>query len=102
MLDRMTIRATQPQLSQFSGVADVVRVAGLQTDPKQAKLKQSADYQALLKDPRFASMLDSPAMKKALGGGDTRALLQNNQVLQLLQDELAMDRISRISQLSDH
>jgi len=90
------------EMSQFSGVADVVRVAGLKSDPKTAaKLKASPDYQALLKDPRFAAMLESPAMKKALGGGDTRPLLQNNQVLQLLQDQLAMQRISRIAELSE-
>ncbi len=90
------------EMSQFSGITDVVRVAGLQADPKTAaKLKQSSDFQALLKDPRFTAMLATPAMKKALGGGDTRALLQNNQVLQLMQDPVAMRRISRIAELSE-
>lgn len=90
------------EMSQFSGISDVVRVAGLQTDPKKsAKLKASPDFQALIKDPRFASMLETKEMKKALGGGDTRPLLQNNNVLQLLQDPLAMKRISRIAELSE-
>jgi membrane protein required for colicin V production len=90
------------EMSQFSGVSDAVRVAGLRTDPKTgAKLKANTDFQALLKDPRFAAMLDSAAMKKALGSGDTRALLQNDQVLELLQDPLAMKRMSRIAELSE-
>ncbi len=91
------------EMSQFSGVADVVRVAGLQADPKKnAQLKGSPDFQALIKDPRFAALLDTPAMKKALSGGDTRSLLQNNEVLKLLQDPLQMKRIERISELSEH
>ncbi len=90
------------EMSQFSGVTDVVRAAGVQSDPKKAaKLKENPDFQALLKDPRFKQMLDTPAMKSALGGGDTRALLQNNRVLELLQDPLAMQRISRIAELGD-
>lgn len=91
------------EMSQFSGVNDLVRVANLQNDPKNAaKLKGSPDFQALLKDPRFAAALETPALKKALGGGDTRALLQNNQLLELMQDPLAMKRISRIAELSEH
>ncbi len=90
------------EMSQFSGVADVVRVAQLQNDPKKTSaLKANVDFQALIKDPRFASMLGTPALKKATGGGDTRALLQNNNVLELLQDPLAMKRISRIAELSE-
>ena len=79
-----------------------MRVVNLQTDPKSAgKVKDSADYQALLKDPRFTAALENPALKKALGGGDTRPMLSNNQLLELLQDPLAMQRISRIAELSD-
>jgi membrane protein required for colicin V production len=90
------------EMSQFSGVSDVVRAASVQSDPKRASsLKDNPDFLALLKDPRFKSMLDTPAMKSALGGGDTRALLQNNRVLELLQDPLAMQRISRIAELGD-
>ncbi len=90
------------EMSQFAGVTDVVRVARVQADPKKAtRLKESSDFQALMKDARFTSMLDTAAMKKALGGGDTRPLLQNNGVLQLLQDPLAMKRITRIAELSE-
>ncbi len=90
------------EMSQFSGVNDLVRVASLQKDPKTAgKVKESADYQALLKDPRFAAALENPALKKALGGGDTRPMLQSNQLLELMQDPLAMQRISRIAELSE-
>jgi membrane protein required for colicin V production len=90
------------EMSQFAGVTDVVRVAGMQADPKKgSKLKGNPDFQALLKDSRFAAALDTPAMKKALGGGDTRALLKNDGLLELLQDPLAMQRISRIAELSD-
>ena len=90
------------ELSQFSGIKDVISVARLQNDPKKAKaFKDSNDFQALLKDPRFLSLMNTPEMKKAVGGGDTRALLDNNQLLALLQDPHAMRRISRIAQLSD-
>ncbi len=91
------------EMSQFSGVADVVRVANLQADPKKSgTLKGNPDYQALLKDPRFGAVFDTPAMRKAFGNGDTRALLQNNEVVKLLHDELAMQRISRIAELSEN
>ena len=104
--DSLTFRLARKynlfEMSQFSGLSDVIRVAGLRNDPKTAaKLKESADFQALLKDPRFAAMLDTPAMKRALGGGDTRPLLQHNQMLQLLQDSTAMQRISRFAELSE-
>jgi membrane protein required for colicin V production len=90
------------ELSQFSGVEDVLRVARLQADSKkQPKLKENLDFQVVAKDPRFLAVLDSPELKRVLGGGDTRSLLQNNQLLQLLQDPLAMKRISRIVQSSD-
>lgn len=90
------------EMSQFSGVNDLVRVVNLQKDPKtSAKLKESADFQALMKDPRFAAALENPAVKRVLGGGDTRPLLSNNQLLELLQDPLAMQRISRIAELSE-
>lgn len=88
------------ELSQFSGVKDVLRVARLQSDPKkQARLKGDLDFQALQRDPRFTSLLATPELKKALGSDDSRALLQNNQLLQLLQDPTAMRRISRIAEL---
>lgn len=90
------------EMSQFNGIADVVRVVSLQNDPKTAaKIKQNPDYLALIKDPRFAAVLEAPGLKKATNGGDTRALLQNNNILELLQDELAMKRISRIAELSE-
>jgi membrane protein required for colicin V production len=88
------------ELSQFSGIKDVIAVAKLQADPKrQARFKDNDDFQRLTKDPRFLSLVGSPDVKKALASGDTRGLLGNNGVLELLQDPTAMRRISRIADL---
>ena len=88
------------ELSQFSGIKDVLRVARIQADPKrQGKFKDNDDFQRLAKDPRFLSLLSSPEFKKAVGNGDTRSLLGNNGVLELLQDPTAMRRVSRIADL---
>jgi membrane protein required for colicin V production len=88
------------ELSQFSGVKDVLAVAKLQADPKRAgKLKDNEDFQRLAKDPRFTALLGSPALKEALSTGDTRSLLGNNGVLELIQDPTQMHRISRIAEL---
>jgi uncharacterized membrane protein required for colicin V production len=54
----------------------------LAADPKLA--------QTLLKDPALRSLLDNPALKKALKAGETSALLENPQLKKILEDpELA-------------
>ncbi len=88
------------ELSQFSGIKDVISVAKLQSDPKKlGRFKDNEDFQKLARDPRFVSLLGNGDFKRALATGDTRGILGNNGVLELLQDPTAMRRISRIADL---
>lgn len=85
---------------QFSGAHDLMRVAQLSKDPKaQQRLKDSADFAALSKDPRFGRVLNTAAMQRALETGDIRGLIGNNEVIELIQDPTAARRLERLGGL---
>jgi membrane protein required for colicin V production len=75
------------EMTQFSHVGNLVRVAKASSDPKKAeRLQEDPAYKALRKDPRFQRLLQDEKLKQALARGDTAALLRNDLVLQLIQD----------------
>lgn len=75
------------EMTQFSHVGNLVRVARASTDPEKAsRLQDDPAYKALRKDPRFQRLLKDEKLKAALARGDTAALLRNDLVLQLIQD----------------
>ncbi|MBZ4415636.1 CvpA family protein [Myxococcus sp. RHSTA-1-4] len=75
------------EMTQFSQVGNLVRVANAAADPeKAARLQDDPAYKALRKDPRFQRLLQDQKLKQALARGDTAALLRNDLVLQLIQD----------------
>ncbi|MBU8900528.1 CvpA family protein [Corallococcus sp. H22C18031201] len=75
------------ELTQFAPLADLVRVAQASTDPQRAaKLQDDPAFKALRKDPRFQRALQDKELRDALARGDTRALLRNDLILQLIQD----------------
>ena len=51
-----------------------------------SKSKDTDEYSALRKDPRFRRAVDDDAVRKALESGDYRALMQNADIVKLLQD----------------
>jgi membrane protein required for colicin V production len=51
-----------------------------------AKSKDSAQYTALRKDPRFRRAVDDDVVQKALESGDYRALMQNTDIVKMLSD----------------
>lgn len=69
-------------------------------DPAQAKkLAEDPDFQALKKNPRFAALLSQQSgWERALGTGDTRALLKDDGWMQLIQDSDAMKKVERLAQ----
>ncbi len=86
------------ELQQFGGVHDLIRAVKAAHDPSvTSKYKDDPDFVVLQRDPRWRALLTSEPLKKALESGDVRALLGNNQVVELLQDSRAMDRIERIA-----
>ncbi|MFP2910190.1 CvpA family protein [Pyxidicoccus sp. 3LFB2] len=75
------------EMTQFSQVGNLVRVAKASGDPEAAgRLQDDPAYKALRKDPRFQRLLQDEKLKQALARGDTAALLRNDLVLQLIQD----------------
>ncbi len=87
---------------QFSGAKDLALAAKVATDPKAAaKLKEDPDFAALMKDPRFRQLLQGDAWKKALETGDVRALMQNNQLVELIQDPKMNHRLERLAAQAD-
>lgn len=87
---------------QFSGAKDLALAAKLASDPKAAqKLKDDPDYAALMKDPRFRQVLQGDAWKKALESGDVRALMQNNQLVELSQDPRMSRHLERLAAQAD-
>lgn len=90
------------ELVQFSGAKDLALAARLASDPKQAeKLKSDPDYAALMKDERFRQVLQGDAWKKALESGDVRALMQNNQLVELIHDPKMGRRLERLAAMSE-
>ncbi len=85
---------------QFSGASDLAKVAQLAKDPKALqRLKDNGDFTALSKDPRFARVINAGALQKALETGDVRALINNNDVVELIHDRTAAQRLERLTQL---
>lgn len=83
---------------QFSGGKDLLAAAKLARDPKAAPtLKDDPDYQALLKDARFRQLVQGDAFKKALESGDVRALMQNNQLVELIHDAKLGRHLERLA-----
>ncbi len=75
------------EMTQFSQVGNLVRVANAASDPEKAsRLQDDPAYKALRKDPRFQQLLKDKQVQQALARGDTVALLRNDLVLQLIQD----------------
>ncbi len=87
---------------QFSGAKDLALAAKVATDPKAAaRLKEDPDFAALMKDSRFRQALQGDAWKKALETGDVRALMQNNQLVELIQDPKMNHRLERLAAQAD-
>ena len=75
------------EMTQFSQVGNLVRVAKASSNPEKAsRLQEDPAYKALRKDARFQRLLQDEKLKQALARGDTSALLRNDLVLQLIQD----------------
>lgn len=86
------------ELQQFGGVHDLIKAVKVAHDPAiSSKYKDDPDFVVLQRDPRWKALLASEPLKKALESADVRALLANNQVVELLQDSRAMDRVERIA-----
>ena len=87
---------------QFSGAKDLALAAKVATDPKAAaRLKEDPDFAALMKDSRFRQALQGDAWKKALETGDVRALMQNNQLVELISDPKMNHRLERLAAQAD-
>lgn len=83
---------------QFSGAHHLLTVARLTKDTKrQQRLKDNADWAALLKDSRFTKALNTEAMAEALETGSIRGLLFSNEVVELIQDPQASRRLERLA-----
>ena len=83
------------ELTQFRAVKDLQRVGKAMNTPVEAqRMRANSDYQALLKDPRFRQILDTPVLRHALQMQDPLTLLRNNNVLQLIQDATAAGRLN--------
>lgn len=82
---------------QFSAGKDLVLAAKLASNPtKASKLQGNADFEALMKDPRFKNLITSPVYKRAIESEDARALMQNEALLELVRDPHQNHRMERI------
>jgi membrane protein required for colicin V production len=90
------------EMTQFSQVGNLVRVAKASTDPEMAsRLQEDPAYKALRKDARFQRLLQDEKLKQALARGDTAALLRNDLVLQLIQDPDVAARLRAVVRASE-
>jgi membrane protein required for colicin V production len=82
------------EFTVFAPVRDLVRVARASRDVEKAsRLEQNADYQALRKDPRFRRAMEDRRLRAPLSEGDYTALVKNSEVLELIQDARASERL---------
>lgn len=87
------------EMFQFSGAKDLASAAKLASNPQTASmLKDDSDYAALMKDSRFRQLVQSGVWDKALESGDVRALMQNNQLVELLRDAQMVKHLERLSE----
>jgi hypothetical protein len=85
------------ELLQFSGAKDLAKALKFANDPRNAAaLKSDPDFAALARDPRFKGLLNQKALQQALETGDLRALLGNNQVVELIQDPKILRHLERL------
>ncbi|WP_224247939.1 CvpA family protein [Hyalangium gracile] len=90
------------EMTQFSSLKDFVQVAQASTNPEQAaKLANDPAYKALRQDPRFQRALKDESLRRSLQEGDTRALLSNNLILQLIQDPEFAARLGAASKAAE-
>ncbi len=86
------------QWQQFSGAKEFVKLVQMKADPSQfAKMKDKADFLALMKEQRFTRALSADGLDLATQAGQYKALLQNNDVVELIQDDVLMRRIERLT-----
>jgi membrane protein required for colicin V production len=86
------------EMTGFSRIKDVMRVASAAADPAKAKkLREDPAFQALEKDPRWKKAVADPEVKRALEQGDVQALLQSDAVARLLQDGELARQIEAVS-----
>ena len=86
------------EMTQFSEVRDILRVANAAADPAKAKkLREDPAFAALEKDPRWKKAVADPEVKKALEQGDVQALLRIDAVAQLLRDDALVRNIEAAS-----
>jgi membrane protein required for colicin V production len=89
------------EMTQFSGVKDMVAVARVSTDPEAARrMANNPAYKSLKQDPRFQRALSDKKLREALERGDTQAVLRSNLVLQLLQDPEFVSRLGAAARAS--
>jgi membrane protein required for colicin V production len=82
------------ELTLFAPVRDLVRVARASRDAERSwKLEQSPDYQVLKKDSRFRRAMDDRRLRAPLSEGDYTALVKNVEILDLIQDPRASERL---------
>jgi len=90
------------EMTQFAPLKDFVRVVQASTDPgKASQLRNDPAYKALREDPRFQKALKDDSLRRALEQGDSRALLRNNLILQLIQDPEFAARLGAASQAAE-
>jgi len=80
--------------SHFGGVRDWISVAGALGDPtRRASVQNSAAFAELQKDPRFKSILGDRGLQKAFQTGNFQALVKDNALLDLMQDQAFMAKL---------
>lgn len=90
------------ELTQFSGVRDLISVVNASSDPKKAgKLQKDEAWQRLKQDARFRKAIANDRLKKAWVEGDYRTLLRNNEVLQLIQDPKLSEELRTVAASAD-
>jgi membrane protein required for colicin V production len=90
------------EMTQFAPLKDFVQVVRASTDPNKAsQLQSDPAYKALRQDPRFQKALKDDSLRRALEQGDSRALLRNNLILQLIQDPEFAARLGAASRASE-
>jgi membrane protein required for colicin V production len=90
------------EMTQFAPVENLVHVAQASRDPERARrLQEDPAFKALVQDARFQQALKQKGFREALERGDTRALLQNDLILQLIQDPQTAARLGAAARASE-